>query len=87
MREQFTFACREILLWSAGAVLPLSQGEAILRPHVACSIATGKKAQAWLAQSKNFPSHTWSWRTPEESTGMIATSLCAFNRERDLLPE
>jgi hypothetical protein len=29
------------LPWSAGAVLPLSVGEAMLRPHMACSMAAG----------------------------------------------
>lgn len=39
-------------IWSAGAALPLSAGEAKLRPLVTRSAASGFKAQAWLAHSK-----------------------------------
>ena len=50
--EQFAFECTTVLPWSAGAVLPLSTGEAVLRPQAARNMAGLKRRKHGLRTPK-----------------------------------
>jgi hypothetical protein len=54
--ERFAVECTADRLWSAGAVLPLSVGEAMLRPQAARSMAARRKGASMACALQKFVS-------------------------------
>ena len=54
LRVRFAAACPADRLWSAGAMLPLSVGEAMLRPQAARSMAARRKGASMAYALQKF---------------------------------
>src|SRR5438093_1350495 len=78
---RFALRCSTVLVWSAGATLPPSAGEAVLRPLAARSLASGSQSASMACALQKF---VFSARTTENRSNFSCTAQLDSSSGREL---